>query len=155
MSIVSGGRSESDGFVAVGGQRLRLRLVGRPARSATARTVAAYQRLPPRPVGTPSAFNASAIRTSRAERRRDGPPTDADIERGLRERAVNDPRAAEILLRWMQRPKPVEETPGVDLDSLSYAELERLHAGLMRLTALPENELGALLRHVLEDEPDP
>jgi hypothetical protein len=73
----------------------------------------------------------------------------------LRERAVNDPRAAEILLRWMQRPKPVEETPGVDLDSLSYAELERLHAGLMRLTALPENELGALLRHVLEDEPDP
>jgi hypothetical protein len=55
----------------------------------------------------------------------------------------------------MQRPQPVEETPGVDLESLSYAELERLHAALMRLTALPENELGALLRHVLEDEPDP
>jgi hypothetical protein len=86
--------------------------------------------------------------------RRHRPPTDADIERGLRERAVNDPRAAEILLRWMQRPKPVEETPGVDLDSLSYAELERLHAGLMRLTALPENELAALLRHVLADGED-
>jgi hypothetical protein len=55
----------------------------------------------------------------------------------------------------MQRQKPVEETPGVDLDSLSYAELERLHARLVRLTALPDNELAALLRHVLEDEPDP
>jgi hypothetical protein len=88
----------------------------------------------------------------RAERRRDAPPSDADIERGLRERAVSDPRAAEILLRWMQRPKPAEETPGVDLDSLSYAELERLHAGLMRLTALPDNELAALLRHVLAEE---
>jgi hypothetical protein len=91
----------------------------------------------------------------RANRRDRRPPSDSDIERGLREKAVNDPRAAEILLRWMQRPRPVEETPGVDLDSLSYAELERLHAGLMRLTALPENELAALLRHVLADEPDP
>jgi hypothetical protein len=91
----------------------------------------------------------------RSRRRDSDPPTDADIERGLRERAVTDPRAAEILVRWMQRPKPVEETPGVDLDSLSYAELERLHAGLMRLTALPENELAALLRHVLAEEPDP
>lgn len=54
----------------------------------------------------------------------------------------------------MQRPKPVDETAGVDLDSMSYAELERLYAGLTRLAALPENELGALLRHVLEDEPD-
>jgi hypothetical protein len=49
----------------------------------------------------------------------------------------------------------VEETPGVDLDSLSYAELERLHAGLMRLTALSDNELAALLKHVLAEEPDP
>jgi hypothetical protein len=73
----------------------------------------------------------------------------------LREKAVTDPRAAEILLRWLQRPKPVEETPGVDLDSLSYAELERLHAGLMRLTALSDNELAALLKHVLAEEPDP
>jgi hypothetical protein len=98
---------------------------------------------------------ARLSRESRAERRRDAPPSDADIERGLRERAVSDPRAAEILLRWMQRPKPVDETAGVDLDSMSEAELERLYAGLTRLAALPENELGALLRHVLEDEPDP
>jgi hypothetical protein len=32
------------------------------------------------------------------------PPSDAEIEAGSRERAVSDPRAAEILLRWLQRP---------------------------------------------------
>jgi hypothetical protein len=37
------------------------------------------------------------------------PPSDAEIERGLRERAVSDPRAAEILLRWLQRPGRVEQ----------------------------------------------
>jgi len=93
-------------------------------------------------------------RERRAERRHREPPTDADIERGLRERAVTDPRAAEILLRWMQRPKPVEERGGVDLDSMSTAELERLYAGLTRLAALPERELGALVRHVLAEEED-
>jgi hypothetical protein len=55
----------------------------------------------------------------------------------------------------MQRAKPVGGTPCVDLDSLSYAELERLQAGLMRLTALLGNELAALLRHVLAEDPDP
>jgi hypothetical protein len=54
----------------------------------------------------------------------------------------------------MQRPKPVEETGGVDLDSMSTAELERLYAGLTRLAALPERELGALVRHVLAEEED-
>src|SRR5262245_29464180 len=97
---------------------------------------------------------ARLSRERRAERRHREPPTDADIERGLRERAVTDPRAAEILLRWMQRPKPVEETGGVDLDSMSTAELERLYAGLTRLAALPERELGALVRHVLAEEED-
>lgn len=55
------------------------------------------------------------------------PPSDAEIERGLRERAVNDPRATEILLRWLQRQRPVIETPGVDLDSMSDAQLESLY----------------------------
>jgi hypothetical protein len=64
----------------------------------------------------------------RASRRDREPPSDVEIERGLRERAVSDPRAAEILLRWLQRPKPVIETHGVDLDSMSEAQLERLHA---------------------------
>jgi hypothetical protein len=67
----------------------------------------------------------------------------------LRERAVSDPRAAEILLRWLQRTKPVVETPGVDLESMSEAQLERLHAGLVKLAALPDEELRALVDHVL------
>ena len=95
---------------------------------------------------------ARLSRERRASRRDREPPSDADIERGLRQRAVNDPRAAEILLRWMQRPKPLAETAGVDLESMSEAELERLYAGLTRLAALPANELGALLRHVLTPE---
>jgi hypothetical protein len=95
-----------------------------------------------------------SLRTKRAARRDSDPPSDADIERGLRERAVNDPRAAEILLRWMQRPKHVEETDGVDLDSMSTPELERLYAGLTRLAALSERELGTLVRHVLAEEED-
>src|SRR5262245_47001125 len=97
---------------------------------------------------------ARLSRERRASRREREPPSDADIERGLRERAVNDPRAAEILLRWMQRPRALEETAGVDLESMSEAELERLYAGLTRLAALPENELHALVTHLLADKKD-
>jgi hypothetical protein len=67
----------------------------------------------------------------------------------LREKAVTDPRAAEILLRWLQRPRTEEHVGGIDLDSLSERELERLHAGLTRLARLDETELAALLEHVL------
>ena len=74
------------------------------------------------------------------------------IESGLRERAVSDPRAAEILLRWLQRVRPPEVTPGVDLDSMSEAQLERLHAGLVGLASLDEPVLAALVEHVLGDE---
>jgi hypothetical protein len=63
----------------------------------------------------------------------------------LRERAVSDPRAAEILLRWLQRPRAEERVAGVDLDSSSERELERLYAGLVRLAALPDEELRALV----------
>jgi len=76
-------------------------------------------------------------------------PSDEEIERGLRERAVSDPRAAEILLRWMQRPRTEEHVGGVDLDSLSEAELEQLYAGSVRLARLDGTELAALLEHVL------
>jgi hypothetical protein len=55
-------------------------------------------------------------RKHRATRRSREPLTDAEIERGLRERAVSDPRAAEILLRWLQRPRAKERVGGVDLD---------------------------------------
>ena len=46
-------------------------------------------------------------------------------ERGLRERAVSNPRAVEILLRWLQRPRAEERVGGVDLDSFSQRKLER------------------------------
>ena len=83
---------------------------------------------------------ASGFR-SRATRRTREPPGDAEIECGLRERAVSDPRAAEILLRWLQRPRAEERVGGVDLDSMSERDLERLYAGLLKLAALPEEEL--------------
>ena len=75
------------------------------------------------------------ITRSRARRRIREPPSDAEIERGLREKAVTDPRAAEILLRWLQRPRQ-DNPPGVDLDAMSEAQLERLHAGLVQLASL-------------------
>jgi hypothetical protein len=72
----------------------------------------------------------------------------------LRERAVTDPRAAEILLRWRQTVRPPDAPPGVDLDSLSEKELERLYAGLVRLASMDETTLAALIEHVLaEGEP--
>lgn len=98
---------------------------------------------------------ASLIRAqdrARATRRLGKPPSDDDIERGLRERAVTDPRAAEILLRWLQRPRPVDETPGVDLDSMSDAQLESLYAGLARIAALSPNELQGLVESLLAEK---
>jgi hypothetical protein len=90
----------------------------------------------------------SIARASRVERRRDGPPSDADIERGLREKAVSDPRAAEILLRWLQRPRR-EEVGDVDLDGLSRAELERLYKGLTTLCLLEESEFNRVIEACL------
>ena len=90
----------------------------------------------------------------RVTRRYREPPSDAEIERGLRERAVSDPRAAEILLRWLQRPRVEERVGGVDLDSMSERELERLHAGRLEVAAVPEKHLHALLTSVLTDEID-
>jgi hypothetical protein len=84
----------------------------------------------------------------RATRRQGEPPSDSEIERGLRERAVSDPRA-EILLRWLQRVRPPEATPGVDLDSMSERELERLHAGLVKLASMDDTVLAALVEHVV------
>jgi hypothetical protein len=87
---------------------------------------------------------------SASARRRDRePPSDAEIERGLRERAVSDPRAAEILLTWLQRVRSPEATPGVDLDAISEARLERLHAGLVKLASMDDTVLAALVEHVL------
>jgi hypothetical protein len=86
--------------------------------------------------------------------RRGEPPNDAEIERGLRERAVTSARDAEVLLRWLHRPRVEERVGGVDLDSMSERELEQLYAGLLKLAALPEEHLHALLTSVLADEVD-
>jgi hypothetical protein len=84
-------------------------------------------------------------------RRTREPPSDAEIERGLRERAVSDPRAAEILLRWLQRPRQ-DDPPGVDLDAMSEAQLERLHVGLVKLASMDDSVLAALVEQVLTDD---
>ena len=92
-------------------------------------------------------------RGTRATRRKSEPPSDAEIERGLREKAVTDPRAAEILLRWLQRPRQ-DNPAGVGLDAMSEAQLERLHAGLVKLASMDGTVLAALVEHVLAgDEP--
>jgi hypothetical protein len=57
-------------------------------------------------------------------------------------------------LRWLQRPRPVYETPGVDLDAMSEAQLESVHAGLVRIAALPSRELQALVESLLAEEED-
>jgi hypothetical protein len=52
----------------------------------------------------------------------------------------------------MQRPRAEERVGGVDLDSMSERELERLYAGLVKLAALPDQEVRALVASLLEDE---
>ena len=107
--------------------------------------------------GTPASSDRSAARAfasdARSTRRRGGPPTDAEIEAGLRQRAVTSARDAEVLLRWLDRPR-VDTVEGVDLDALSTPQLERLHAGLVRIAALPERELQALLMSLLVENED-
>jgi hypothetical protein len=95
---------------------------------------------------------ARLSRESRGKRGEREPPSDAEIERGLRERAVNSARDAEVLLRWRQTVRADDSTPGVDLESLSERELERLYAGLLRLASLDETVLAALLEQVLAEE---
>ena len=68
----------------------------------------------------------------------------------LRERAVSDPRAAEIRLRWLQR--GARTTHRVDLDAMSEGPLEHLHAGLVKLALLDDTVLAALLEQVLADD---
>ena len=69
----------------------------------------------------------------------------------MRERALSDPRAAEILLHWPQRPRIDERIRGVDLDAMSKAQLEALYAGLVRIAALSPNELQVLVQSLLGD----
>jgi hypothetical protein len=51
------------------------------------------------------------------------------------------------------RRRPPEAAPGgVDLGSLSEAQLERLYAGLVRLARLDKTALAALVEHVLSGD---
>jgi hypothetical protein len=97
-----------------------------------------WDQTPPRGLAAPERRKQPRTRRSRE------PPTDAEIESGLRERAVTDPRAAEILLRWMQRPRQMAEDDG--LEALSIEQLEALHAALMRLSSMDPGELRALVQ---------
>ena len=45
--------------------------------------------------------------------------------------------------------RPTETTPGVDLEALSEAQMERLCAGLLRLASMDETVLAALVEQVL------
>jgi hypothetical protein len=75
--------------------------------------------------------------------RQDPGPSDATIEAGLRNRAKDDPRAAEVLLRWLNRPRPdaVED----ELDGLTRGELERLHTRLQALCSMEESAFERVL----------
>jgi hypothetical protein len=44
--------------------------------------------------------------------------------------------------------------PGVDLDSMSEAQLEALYAGPVRIAALPERELPGLVASLLAGNED-
>jgi hypothetical protein len=91
---------------------------------------------------------ARLSRESRATRKEREPPSDAEIERGLRERAVSDPRAAEILLRWQQRPRQVSD--GDELEGLTVEQLEALYAALLRLSTLTPEEQSTVVQGLLD-----
>jgi hypothetical protein len=97
----------------------------------------------PSPPGRRARPALKGVKTGKRE-----PPSDAEIERGLRERAVTSARDAEVLLRW-RHGAPPETTPGVDLESLSEAHLERLYAGFVRLASMEEAVLAALVEQLL------
>lgn len=101
------------------------------------------QRAHPLPESEPDPGVERAHRA--ASRRGRDAPSDAEIERGLRERAVNDPRAAEILLRWLQRTRVEERVGGADLDSMSVRELERLYVGRVKLATCRTRNCGRWL----------
>ena len=65
----------------------------------------------------------------------------------MRESAVSDPRAAEILLRWQQRPHQVSD--GDELEGLTVEQLEALHAALLRLSTLAPEEQSAVVQALL------
>ena len=60
-----------------------------------------------------------------------------------RRRAVESAKDAEVLLRWLSRPR--SSPSGLGLEEMGDEELEGLYAGLLRLARLEEDELARLL----------
>jgi hypothetical protein len=80
-------------------------------------------------------------RLNRATRGKREPPSDAEIERGLRERAVNSARDAEVLLRWRQTVRP-PETGNRARCASGGSELLQPNLGQARLDVLERVSLG-------------
>jgi hypothetical protein len=72
-------------------------------------------------------------------------PSDEAIEIGLRRRAVESAKDAEVLLRWLSRPRSSPSGLGLGLEGMGEGELEGLYAELLRLARLDEDELARLL----------
>jgi hypothetical protein len=64
------------------------------------------------------------------------------------------PALPRFFSRWLQRPRAEERVGGVDLDSMSERQLERLYAGLLKLAGLPDEELRALIGSLLTETED-
>jgi hypothetical protein len=95
-----------------------------------------------------TAREARKLRGSRLQPK-DLAPADAAIETALRRRALDDPRAAEILLRWLQRPSTEPPQAGhIELDTMPSEELKALHTRLLRLAQLSDDELQRALQAV-------
>jgi len=75
--------------------------------------------------------------------------TDIEIERGLRRAAKSDPRAAEVLLRWLARPRDSDASTD-NMDGLSLDELERIHQGLQRLCSMDPRDQARVLEGLLD-----
>jgi len=94
----------------------------------------------------PHRFTSESGRRAQALRGTKSPTgaQDEDIEKALRKRAQSgDPKAAEVLLRWLARPRDVAPEQG--LDELTDTELSVAYAGLLRLARLTDEELAHAL----------
>ena len=86
---------------------------------------------------------SAALRAKRRDLPPDPGPSDEAIKTGLRRRAVGSAKDAEVLLRWLQRPR--QSTSGLGPDEMGEEELEGLYGGLLRLARLDGDELARLL----------
>lgn len=90
-----------------------------------------------------------ALEARRAKRATEGygkssAPSDEAIERGLRQRAITSAKDAEVLLRWLTRPRT--ETSGMGLSELSEEQLEAAYHALLRLSRLGGERLEELVQ---------